>query len=158
MWSDWLLFCDYGFSVSALWCPLTTPTISLGFLLPRTWDISSWLLQQSAAAAPCLEQGHPSWTWTWSSSSQPFYAHAAAAHVVPEVRGSTWEELPHIRGQGWWLRWVTPCPEEAQAGIKISGGHINNLRYADDTTLMAESEEELKSLLMKVKEESEKLA
>ena len=46
--------------------------------------------------------------------------------------------------------------EEAQAGIKIAGRNINNLRYADDTTLMAESEEELKHLLMKVKEESEK--
>ena len=46
--------------------------------------------------------------------------------------------------------------EEAQAGIKIAGRNINNLRYADDTTFMAESEEELKSLLMKVKEESEK--
>ena len=48
--------------------------------------------------------------------------------------------------------------EEAQAGIKIAGRNINNLRYADDTTLMAESEEELKSFLMKVKEESEKVA
>ena len=47
--------------------------------------------------------------------------------------------------------------KETQAGIKIAGRNINNLRYADDTTLMAESEEELKSLLMKVKEESEKL-
>ena len=47
--------------------------------------------------------------------------------------------------------------EEAQAGIKIAGRNIKNLRYADDTTLMAESEEELKSLLMKVKEESEKV-
>ena len=47
--------------------------------------------------------------------------------------------------------------DEAQAGIKISGRNINNLRYADDTTLMAESKEELKSLLMKVKEESEKV-
>ena len=47
--------------------------------------------------------------------------------------------------------------EEAQAGIKIAGRNINNLRYADDTTLMAESEEELKSLFMKVKEESEKV-
>ena len=47
--------------------------------------------------------------------------------------------------------------EEAQAGIKIAGRNINNLRYADDTTLMAESEEELNSLLMKVKEESEKV-
>ena len=48
--------------------------------------------------------------------------------------------------------------EEAQAGIKIAGRNINNLRYADDTTLMAESEEELKSLLMRLKEESKKLA
>ena len=47
--------------------------------------------------------------------------------------------------------------EEAQAGIKIAGRNINNLRHADDTTVMAESEEELKSLLMKVKEESEKV-
>ena len=47
--------------------------------------------------------------------------------------------------------------EEAQAGIKIAGRNINNLRYADDTTLVAENEEELKSLLMKVKEESEKV-
>ena len=47
--------------------------------------------------------------------------------------------------------------EEAQAGIKIAGRNINNLRYADDTTFMAESEDELKSLLMKVKEESEKV-
>ena len=48
--------------------------------------------------------------------------------------------------------------DEAQAGIKIARNNINNLRYADDTTLMAETEEELKNLLMKVKEESEKLA
>ena len=51
-----------------------------------------------------------------------------------------------------------PGLDEAQAGIKIAGRNINNLRYADDTTLMAENEEELKSLLMKVKEESEMLA
>ena len=47
--------------------------------------------------------------------------------------------------------------DEAQTGIKVSGRNINNLRYADDTTLMAESEEELKNLLMKMKEESEKV-
>ena len=47
--------------------------------------------------------------------------------------------------------------DEAQAGIKVAGRNINNLRYADDTTLKAESEEELKSLMMKVKEESEKV-
>ena len=51
----------------------------------------------------------------------------------------------------------TRYTEETQAGIKITGRNINNLRYADDTTLMAESEEELKNLLMKVKEESEKV-
>ena len=50
-----------------------------------------------------------------------------------------------------------PGLDEAQAGIKIAGRNTNNFRYADDTTLMAESEEELKSLLMKVKEESEKI-
>ena len=50
-----------------------------------------------------------------------------------------------------------PRQDEAQAGIKIAGRNINNLRYADDTTIMAESEEELKSLLMEVKEESEKV-
>ena len=49
-------------------------------------------------------------------------------------------------------------PDEAQAGIKIAGRSINNLRYADDTTLMAESENELKSLMMKVKEKVKKLA
>ena len=48
--------------------------------------------------------------------------------------------------------------KEAQAGMKFAGGNINNLRYADDTTVMVESEEELKSLLMKVKEEREKVA
>ena len=50
-----------------------------------------------------------------------------------------------------------PRLDEAQAGVKIAGRNINNPRYTDDTTLMAESKEELKSLLMKVKEESEKL-
>ena len=58
----------------------------------------------------------------------------------------------------WVLALATLKLEEAQAGIKIAGRNINNLRYADDTTLMAECEEELRSLLMKVKEESEKLA
>ena len=59
------------------------------------------------------------------------------------MQSTSWETL------GW--------KKHKQAGIKIAGRNINNLRYADDTTLMAESEEELKSLLMKVKEESEKV-
>ena len=76
LWSDWLVFCNYGFSVSALWCPLATSTFLLGFLLLWTWGISSRLFQQSAAAAPYLGQGlsphgHPSWPWTWSRSFRP---------------------------------------------------------------------------------------
>ena len=55
-----------------------------------------------------------------------------------------------------YIMWNT-CLDEAQAGIKIARRNINNLRYADDTTIMAESKEKLKSLLMKVKEESEKV-
>ena len=72
LWSDWLFFCDDGFSVSALWCPLATPAVLLGFLLPWMWGISSQLLQQSVAAAPyCgrgVSSGCPSWPWTWSST------------------------------------------------------------------------------------------
>ena len=86
VWLDWLVFCEYGFSVFALWCPLTTPTILLGFLLPWAWGISSWLLQQSAAIAPYLGRGvaphhHPSWPSTWDSSSRPSCARAATAPV-----------------------------------------------------------------------------
>ena len=54
MWLDWLVLCEYSFSVSAIWCPLATPTILLGFLLPWAWGISSRLLQQNTAAAPYL--------------------------------------------------------------------------------------------------------
>ena len=70
IWLDWLVVCDCGFSLSALWCPLSVPTVLLGFLLPWTWGISSWLLQQSAADAPHLGYGlsphrRGSWLWTW---------------------------------------------------------------------------------------------
>ena len=69
---DWRVFCENGYSVSSLWCPLATPTILLGFLLPWVWGISSWVLQQSTAAAPYLGQGlspylHHSWPSTWES-------------------------------------------------------------------------------------------
>ena len=84
VWLDWLVFCEYVFSVSALWCPLATPTILLGFLLPWAWGVSSWLLQQSAAAAPYLGRGvsphcHTSWPSTWDSSSRPSCARAASS-------------------------------------------------------------------------------
>ena len=95
LWSDWLVFCDYGFSVSALWCPPATPTLLLGFLLPRTWGISSRLLQQSTAAAPYLgwgvsPHGHPSWPWTWNSSSRP--STPCVLHLKPH-KVSIWEIL-----------------------------------------------------------------
>ena len=72
MWPDWLVVCDCGFTLSALWCHLSTPTLLLGFLLPWMWGISSRLLQQSTAAAPYLGHGvaplgHCPWPWTWGS-------------------------------------------------------------------------------------------
>ena len=84
MWLDWLVFCDYGFSESALWCPFATATVLLGFLVPWTWGISSRLLQQSAATAPYFGRQispHccPSWPWTWRGSSWPSCARAAMA-------------------------------------------------------------------------------
>ena len=83
VWLDWLVFCEYGFSVSALWCPLATPTVLLGFLLPWTWGISSRLLQQSAAAAPYIGRVSPHcrplWIRTWGSSSRPFLHHRSLA-------------------------------------------------------------------------------
>ena len=93
--------------------------------------------------------------------------YAGQEATVKTGHGTTdWFQIGKVVGQGCIL---SPCSfnlyaehimrnaglEEAQAGIKIAGRDINNLRYADDTTLMAESEEELKSLLVKVKEESE---
>ena len=88
MWLDWLVFCDCAFGVSALWSPLATPTILVGFLLPWTWGISSWLLQKSAAVAPYLGRGlspHccPSWPWALNSSSQP--SCARTANQLPEL-------------------------------------------------------------------------
>ena len=84
VWLDWLVFCEYGFSVFALWCPLATPTVLLGFLLLWVWSISSRLLQQSAAIAPYLGRGvsphrHPSWPSMWDSSFRPSCARAATA-------------------------------------------------------------------------------
>jgi len=82
LWLDWLDFCDSGFSVSALWCHLASPTILRGSPLPWTWGISSRLLQQSTVTAPYLGRGisphcHHSWPWTWNSSSSASWAHAA---------------------------------------------------------------------------------
>ena len=76
MWSDWLDVRDCSFSLSALWCPPSAPTVLLGFLLPWTWSLCSLLLQQSAAAAPYLScrvapLGHRPCPRVWGSSSWP---------------------------------------------------------------------------------------
>ena len=90
-------------SVSALWCPLTTPTVLLGFLSPWTWGISSQLLQQSAATAPYLgwgvsSHGRPSWPWTWSSSSWP---------AVPDL-GRGEDPLHRSCTVAAWRSWLPP--------------------------------------------------
>ena len=82
-------------------CPLATPTILLGFLLPWMWGISSRLLQQSAADAPYLGWGvyphcHPSWPWTWSSSSRPSWACAATAPWTVK-----WLTKPRAKSTAW---------------------------------------------------------
>ena len=109
VWLDWLVFCEYGFSVSSLWWPLATPTILLGFLLPWAWGISSRLLQQSAAAAPYFGREvsphhRPSWSWTWNRSSRPSCTRTATAPW-------TWRSPPCRRcwSRTWggfsWLPW-----------------------------------------------------
>ena len=103
VWLDWLVSFEYGFSVSALWCCLATPTVLLGFLLPWVWCISSRLLHQSAAAAPYLGRGvslhrHPSWPSTWDSSSRPSCAHAATA---PWTWGCSFQLPPLASGVGY---------------------------------------------------------
>ena len=77
--------------------PLATPTILLGFLLPWMWGSSSRMLQQSAAAAPYLGGGRPSWPWTWSSSSRPSHARAAA---TPWTWGCSPQLPPLTSGMG----------------------------------------------------------
>ena len=83
MWSDWLVFCDCDFNLAALWCPLSAPTILLGFLLPWTWGISSRLLQQSTAAALYLGSGvcpHGHWSWPWTWGPRGHLCHSLLLH------------------------------------------------------------------------------
>ena len=115
---DWLVFCEYGFSVSALWCPLATPTVLLGFLLPRAWGISSRLLQQSAAIAPYLGWGvspycHPSWPSAWDSSSR---ASCTGAATVPWTWGCSSQPSPPASGVGVWGSSSQPPPLTSDAG------------------------------------------
>ena len=104
MWSDWLVICNCGFSLSALWCPLLVPTILLEFLLPWTWGISSWLLQQSTAAAPsCLGRnvsplGCRSWPWTWGSSCATQTSLLCRAATTPVARGEK-ERYTHLNAE-----------------------------------------------------------
>ena len=101
--------------------------------LPASWEICMQVKKQQLE--PVMKQ------WTGSKLAKEFIKMVYCNHA-----SLTYAE---------YIMWNARL-HEAQAGIKIAGKNINNLRYADDTTLMAESKEELKSLLMKVKEESEK--
>ena len=108
VWLDWLVFCEYGFSVSALWCPVATPTILLAFLFPWEWDISSRLLQQGPATAPYIGRGvspyHcPSWPSTWDSSSRPSCACTATAPQVAPPSHRPWPPA--------WLAYPSCCPD-----------------------------------------------
>ena len=103
-WLDWLVFCEYGFNVSAFWCPLATPTILLGFLLPWAWGISSQLLQQSIATAPYFGRGVSPYHchYTWDNSSRLSCAYAATAPMVAPPGFRPWPRA-----------WVAPpscCP------------------------------------------------
>ena len=121
VWLDWLVFCEYGLSVSALWCPLATPTILLGFLLPWALGISSRLCQQSRATAPYLGGGvspycQHSWPSTWDSSSRSSCACTATAPQDAPLGRWPWPQV-----------WVAPpsCSPwfRAQAGMV---NHINS--------------------------------
>ena len=94
-----------------------------------------------------------------SNSVQPHRQQPTRIPVPGSLQARTleWVAISFSNAWKWKVHHENAGLDEAQAGIKIAGRNINNLRYSDDTTLMAESEEELKSLLMKVKEESEKV-
>ena len=96
VWLDWLVFCEYGFSVSALWCPLATPSILLGFLLPWTCGISSGLLQQSTATAPYLGWGvTPHCCPSWPKPVRKY----SRSHTTRLFRTNTQKRWPfHYRG------------------------------------------------------------
>ena len=97
---------------------------------------------------PVCRSGSNSWNWAWNNRLVPIGKGVHQGCILSPCLFKFYAEYI-LRNAGL---------EETQAGIKIAGRNTNHLRYADDTTLMAESEEELKSLLMKVKEESENLA
>ena len=105
MWLDWLVFCDYGFSVSGLWCPLTTLTILLCFLLPWTWSIS--YLGHRIGYCPAATVQEQLRGATPRSRSR---AAAGRSYPLPKARGRGREEQPHPWGQGPRLRGATPCP------------------------------------------------
>ena len=112
VWLDWLVFCDYGFSVSALWCPLATPTVSVGFLLPWMWGISSWLLQQSAAAAPYL------WPGVSPTTAPPDLEHGITplgppAPAQPLLLGRGVAPLSCSCAVAAWHSWLMPLTSDA---------------------------------------------
>ena len=162
MSSDWLVVCDYGLNVSALWCPFATPTILPGFLLPWEWGISSGLLQQSAATTPYLgrgvsHHGRLSWPWPWSSSSRPSCPRPQSLVVlklrifVPITSKVKWlsrvwlfvtpETVAHqappsmeFSRQKYWRDWPFPSPGDLPTTATKSGSHIEGRRFTNWAT------------------------
>ena len=146
MWPDWLVFCDCGFSLPALWCPLLAPIILLGFLLSCTWGISSWLFQQSTATAPYLGRGVSpqnlhSWPWTWGISSRPLLLtlvmgyllvaalalHSSHSHHFLQIDGETVETVTDFI---LWVSKVTAdgdCSHEIKRCLLLGRKVISNL-------------------------------
>ena len=125
VWLDWLVFCEYGFSVFALWCPLAKPTVLLGFLLPSAWGISSQLLQQSTAIAPYLRRGvsphrRSSWPSMWDGSSRPSCACAATAP------GNSSRPPPLVSGLGAWGSSSRLPPLTSDAGYLLSAAPLTS--------------------------------
>ena len=112
--SDWLVFCDYGFSVSALWCPLATPTVLLGFLLPWTWGISSRLLQQSAVATPYLGQED------FCMAAPADLEHGVAPLGPHKAWGSINDTCP-----------LVTCPLSEDMGKEFKQGHLSRRQFQE---------------------------
>ena len=145
MWSDCLVVCDCGFSLSALWCPLSGPTILLGFLLPWTWGISSRLLQQSAAGDPHLEASpHPRSGRPRGATPRPRCLRKCPPDLVPANNSCAWPcgpaVVPWTGSHGWALLgshmpvsaggkagWSSPAPGTPLVAGRHRLGHTGSV-------------------------------
>ena len=114
----------------------------------KLWKIVKWEYQTTLPASweICMQVKNHCYNWTWTTDWFQIGKGVCQVYTLLPCLFNFYSE---------YIKWNARL-DESQAGIKIAGRNINNLRYADDTTLMAESEKELQSLLMRVKEESNK--